>query len=374
MRVLQVGKFYPIKGGVEKVMYDLANGLSGKGIHSDMLCASENRQYQEVSLNGGSVLYAMPSLFKRFGTMVSPQLITQLRRIADNYDIIHIHHPDPMAAFALWFSDYKGKVIVHWHSDIIKQKNLLKLIMPLQNWLLRRADLIVGTTPVYVKESPHLKNFQNKVTCLPIGIMPLKYNKQEVEKIQQYYSGKKIIFSLGRLVKYKGFKYLVEAAKELSDDYIVLIGGTGPLEKELSNQIKKLNLENKVKLLGRISNEDLANYYGACDLYCLSSIMKTEAFAIVQIEAMSLGKPIVATKIPHSGVAWVNADGVSGFNVDIKNPSEIAVAIRKILEDKDLYENLSDGSIKRFHDVFMEDKMIESCISLYNQVLCKKNK
>lgn len=350
-------------------MYDLANGLSGKDIHSDMLCASENRQYQEVPLNGGSLLYAMPSLFKRFGTMVSPKLITQLRRIADNYDIIHIHHPDPMAAFALLLSGYKGKVIVHWHSDIIKQKNLLKLIMPLQKWLLRRADIIVGTTPVYVKESLHLKNFQKKVTYLPIGIVPLECNKQEVEKIRHHYSGKNIIFSLGRLVEYKGFKYLVDAAKELPDDYIVLIGGSGPLEKELSNQIKTLNLEDKVKLLGRISDEDLPNYYAACDLYCLSSIVKTEAFAIVQIEAMSLGKPILATKIPHSGVSWVNLHGFSGMNVDIENPHSLAEAIKTIISDKELYKNLSDGAKKRFSELFSYDKMIDGCIEIYKKVL-----
>lgn len=372
MKVLQLGKFYPIKGGVEKVMYDLMSGLSERQVRCDMLCASIDKHYQEIKRNEFSTIFAMPSLTKKFGTMISPKLISRLKKIAPQYDIIHIHHPDPMVAYALYLSGYKGKVIVHWHSDIIKQKNLLKLIMPLQNWLLRRADLIVGTTPVYVKESPHLNDYQEKVTYLPIGIKPLVYEEEKVLKIRKEYPGKKVVFSLGRLVEYKGFEYLVEAAQYLPDDYVVLIGGTGPLEKDLSNHIKKLNLENKVKLLGRISDEDLPNYYGACGLYCLSSIMKTEAFAIVQIEAMSFGKPIVATKIPHSGVAWVNADGISGINVGIKNPLEIAVAIRKILEDKYLYEKLSDGATKRFHDVFMEDKMIESCISLYNQVLCKK--
>lgn len=74
-----------------------------------------------------------------------------------------------MAAFALRFSGYKGKVILHWHSDIVKQKYLLKLYKPFQDWLIKRADLIVGTSPIYVQESPFLKNVQNKIACLPIG-------------------------------------------------------------------------------------------------------------------------------------------------------------------------------------------------------------
>lgn len=86
-----------------------------------------------------------------------------ITKINSNYDIIHIHHPDPMAAFALLLSGYKGKVVLHWHSDILKQRFLLKFFMPLQNWLIKRSDMIVGTTPVYVAQSPHLSKVQKNV-------------------------------------------------------------------------------------------------------------------------------------------------------------------------------------------------------------------
>lgn len=369
MKILQLGKFYPIKGGVEKVMYDLMTGLCEHQINCDMLCASDNSNYQEIKLNDYGAIFAMPSLTKKFGTMISPHLIFRLREIAPQYDIIHIHHPDPMAALALRMSGYRGVVVLHWHSDILKQKHLLKLIMPLQNWLLKRADVVVGTTPVYVKQSPHLKSVQHKVTYFPIGIVPSQFKEETVGRIREKYAGKKIVFSLGRLVEYKGFTYLIDAAKFLSDDYVIIIGGSGPLKEKLELQIGNANLSNKVELLGRISDDDLPDYYAACDLFCLSSVMKTEAFAIVQIEAMSFGKPIVATKIPESGVSWVNADGESGLNVEIRDSEALARAIQKILGDSNLYQKLSKGARDRFKRLFTFDKMIDNCLSIYQSML-----
>ena len=76
----------------------------------------------------------------------------------------------------------------------------------------------------------------------------------------------------------------------MKDDFVVLIGGAGALKEELQKEIVSLNLQEKVKLLGRVSDEELPAYYGACDVFCMSSVQKTEAFGIVQIEAMSCGK------------------------------------------------------------------------------------
>ena len=374
MRVLQLGKFYPIQGGVEKVMLDLVDGLSAQGICCDMLCANTHigEATKIIQYNKFAQIFCVKAWGKKFATMLSWQMIKILRQIGSNYDIIHVHHPDPMAALALLLSGYEGKVVLHWPSDILKQKVLLRFFMPLQNWLLNRADIVIGTTPVYVAQSPHLMNFQDKCSYLPIGINPVLPDSKQVLKIKNRYPGKKIIFSLGRLVEYKGYKFLVEAAKYLPDDYIILIGGSGPLKASLQSQIEHESLQDKVLLLGRISDEDLSSYYGACDLYCLPSIMKTEAFAIVQIEAMSCGKPIVATKIPESGVSWVNADGESGFNVPVKDSKALADAIARILCDQKIYQRLSQGAKTRFNHLFIKEKMIETCIGIYNKLLSER--
>ncbi|WP_308763391.1 glycosyltransferase [uncultured Bacteroides sp.] len=171
--------------------------------------------------------------------------------------------------------------------------------------------------------------------------------------------------SLGRLVAYKGFCFLVAAARYLSEDYVVLIGGTGALKEDLEQEIGDLNLQGKVKLLGRVSDEDLPAYYGACDVFCMSSVQKTEAFGIVQIEAMSCGKPVVATRIPQSGVAWVNKEGMSGLNVEPGKAQELAKAIEQITGNAETYQRFSEGAKTRYQEMFTKERMIEKCLTIY---------
>ena len=373
LKVLQLGKFYPILGGVEKVMYDLTLGLSERGEECDMLCAGLEGKSREIKLNDYAKLYCMHTWIKLCATTIAPSMIWKLRKICSKYNIIHVHHPDPMACLSLFLSGYKGKVVLHWHSDIEKQKWTLKMYHPLQSWLIKRADLIVGTTPVYISESPCLTDVHDKLRCLPIGIDPIKPDAKGVEKIRSKYHGKKIIFSLGRLVAYKGYRYLVDAAQYLDDDYVILIGGNGALREELQRQIENSGVEEKVKLLGRISDEDLPSYYGACDLFCLSSVQKTEAFAIVQLEAMSCGKPIVATNIPHSGVSWVNSHGHSGKNVTPCEGKELAEAIKNITQDTEQYRLFCEGARKRYQTLFTKEKNIEHLLTIYSELWKKEN-
>lgn len=366
LSILQLGKFYPIKGGVEKVAYDLMMGLSSRNDHCDLLCATVSGKGRTRQMNPHAKLIECHSWGKTAATMIAPSMITTFRRICCNYDIVHVHHPDPMAAVTLWLSGYKGKVVLHWHSDILKQRILLKLYRPLQDWLLRRADLIIGTSPVYLKESPFLKHVQDKTICLPIGVSAIVPDEAAVEKLGQRYGGKKIVFSLGRLVPYKGFTHLIDAARYLSNDYVVLIGGTGTLRNKLEKKIRRLGLENKVMLLGRIPKNELPAYFGASKVFCLPSVQKTEAFGIVQIEAMSCGKPVVATRIPHSGVAWVNQHGVSGLNVTPGNARELAQAIQHIADDDAVYEQYAVSAKNRYHDLFTKERMIDNSLRIYN--------
>lgn len=378
MKILQLGKFYPIRGGVEKVMWDLTRGLSEQGVDCDMLCAclpSDRTDPKDAAfeapdgtlrLNDHGRVYRVKAISKKAATMLSPAMISWLHRHKAEYDIIHIHHPDPMAALALRLSGFRGKVVLHWHSDIVSQKILLALYRPLQAWLVKRAQLIIGTTPAYIQSSPWLREVQSKCTYVPIGIRPVAADSTGAAAIREQFPGKTILLSIGRLVPYKGYPVLIQAMKHLPEKYHLIIGGEGPLRGELEKLIDSENLRDRISLMGYLADEALPAYYGACDIFILSSVMKTEAFGIVQIEAMSCGKPVVATKIPGSGVSWVNEDGVSGRNVTPGDAEEMAAAIEEVADN---YGSFSAGARSRFEKLFREQTMIQSIFKLYEALV-----
>lgn len=378
MKVLQLGKFYPIRGGVEKVMWDLTEGLSAAGVTCDMLCAQLRREgidERDKALYQGGGLFrfneygrviCVPAWTKLAATMIAPAMIGWVRRHAAEYDIIHVHHPDPMAALALRLSGYKGKVVLHWHSDIVSQRFFLSLYKPLQTWLIGRADRILGTTPVYIASSPYLKEVQDKCGYVPIGIDPIRYDAERAETIRTRHTGKTLLFSLGRLVPYKGFSYLIEAMSLLPERFYLILGGKGPLKEELEAQIREKDLQHRVNLLtGFIPDEEVYALFGAADIFVLPSVMKTEAFGIVQIEAMSCGTPVVATRIPESGVSWVNEEGVSGLNAEPSDARSLADAILGVEAQK---ENYAEGAARRFREYFSKVIIINKIITEYENL------
>ena len=378
MKVLQLGKFYPIRGGVEKVMWDLTEGLSAAGVTCDMFCAWFRRDgidERDKALHQGGGIFrfneygrviCVPAWTKKAATMIAPAMVGWVRKHTAEYDIIHVHHPDPMAALALRLSGYKGKVVLHWHSDIVSQRFFLALYKPLQTWLIRRADRILGTTPVYVASSPYLKEVQGKCGYVPIGIDPIPFDAAHAEAIRTRHSGKTLLFSLGRLVPYKGFSYLIDAMSLLPERFHLILGGKGPLKEALEAQIRKKDLQHRVNLLtGYIPDETVYALFGAADIFVLPSVMKTEAFGIVQIEAMSCGTPVVATRIPESGVSWVNKEGVSGRNAAPEDARSLADAILAVEAQK---ENYAEGAARRFRECFSKEIIINKIISEYENL------
>ena len=371
MKVLHLGKYYPPHfGGIERVNYDLVESINQRGICTDVLCFNDNAisLYEESKYK----VYRAANLFTLRSTPFSISLLKILRQIHQNYDIIHLHLPNPMGAVALQLVNFKGKIVIHWHSDIIRQKTLKKFYAPFLKALLKRADRIIVTSPPYLEGSEDLRDFKNKCVIIPIGINgPDSPDESLLSDLRKTYSNKKIIFSLGRLIYYKGFNYLIEAANDLPEDYLVLIGGTGELFNELSEQIRINHLESKVKLLGKIPESEIACYFKLCDLYCLSSCERSEAFGIVQIEAMSYGKPVVSTNIAYSGVPWINEDKVTGFVVPPKNSKALSKAIHTMLSNQEICTNYGNNAEEKFRTEFTAAEMCQKTIDLYKSLLVK---
>lgn len=368
MKVLQFSKFYPpVHGGIEQVAFDISEGIAkSNGQQVDVLCVDPVGKRKDDEKHHYSI-FREKIFAQLFSTPLSISLIFKWRKIRNSYDVIHVHLPNPLAVLALFLFPPKGKIVLHWHSDIVKQKKLLMFFSPLQKWILERSSHIIVTSPIYGQSSATLQPYQNKIVCIPIGvdthIMPL--NEDLEQKIRSQYHDKKIVFSLGRLVYYKGMEYLIEAAKELPDDYVVLIGGTGPLIDSLKQKVSENKLSEKVILLGSINYSDLASYYKACDVFCLPSIHESEAFGVVQLEAMSFSKPLVSTNIPRSGVAWVNQHNETGIVVEPNDAKALANGIISVLNKSDVY---SKGAKARFDTMFTKELMVQNIINLYSSL------
>jgi len=371
MKILQFGRFYPPDmGGTQQVMYEISEGMTQDGHTCDVLCSNTKASYEESVFDKYTV-YRTASYGILLSTSISPQLLYKLWKIDKNYDLIHVQAPDPLAFLALFLVRPTAKVVIHWQSDVVRQKKTLKYFLPLQNWVLSFADKIVCTTDNYAHNSPCLQNFQDKIEVISLGISneSLISNKKNVEKIKAKYQNKKIIFALGRLVSYKGFEYLVESSQYLDDDFIILIGGTGVEKTNLLKIIDNNNLHDKVKLLGYLSAEEKNDYLESCFLFCLPSITKAEAFGVVIAEAMTFSKPIVSTNMQNSGVSWVNEHNVTGIQVDSKSAKQLADAFVQLANDKNLYQKMCEKSWERYNNFFTREKMIVSLKNLFRSLI-----
>jgi glycosyltransferase involved in cell wall biosynthesis len=372
VRVLQISKFFPpVMGGIEAVAWELAEGLQRAGIANSVLCANQQPRTVHDRGEGGYEVVRSASLGMLLSTSMAPAMLQDLRKLAAQADVVHVHMPDPMAAAALASSRCRAKVVVHWHSDVIRQRWAMRLYQPLQDWLLRRADAIVATSEPYAHSSPALKHYTAKVRVIPIGISDNanQARPERVAMIRQQVRGKRIVFALGRMTYYKGFEVLIDSAQGLPDDVAVLIGGDGELLQNYKTRAAQLGLAGKVRFLGHIAENELPNYFAACDVYCMPSTARAEAYGVAMLEAMVMGKPIVASDIAGSGVPWVNVDGETGFNVPVRQPQALASAICRLLEDAALRERMGAAGRRRYLNFFNAALMSERTATLYDRVL-----
>ena len=352
--------------------YDLVERLNKKdGCHVDELCFAHAVGYEETFVPNGYKVTRVPIWGIKYSTPLPKGILRAFLKIRNNYDIIHVHVPNPIASIVSLLAPKKVKIVVHWHSDIIKQKNLLMLFKPIQTRFLKRADAIIATSQNYVDASEDLQPFLSKVKVVPIGLdsKEMVYQQDDVDAIKKKYDGKKIVLCIRRLTFYKGHRYLIEAAKHLGNDVIVLFGGVGEMEQELKQLAQQEDLNDKVQFIGRISPSLIYAYYKAADVFCLPSITRAEAFGVVLLEALAMGTPIVTCNIDGSGVPWVNQDGETGYNVPVGDSDSLADKIRQIINNSELRDELSQNCIKRFREYFVLDKMVEDTYSLYKNLV-----
>lgn len=373
LRILEVNKaYYPHVGGIETLVRLYSEEL-GRSYDADvkvLVCRDNRGKTVRQRINGVEVTRAA-SLGTYFKCPISFTFIRLFRKMAKNADVIHIHMPFPLADAAALLSGFKGRIVLSWHADIVKQKKLMLVYKPFMKWLLNRADAIAIATPGHYSGSDHLTDYGGKCRIVPYGIAPEKYLCIErkpvlTEKCSDKRSVK--VFFTGRLVYYKGVDVLLKAFRRVKGCEL-FIAGTGDLEPTLKEYARKKGLENKVHFLGFLSDHELKQAYADCDIFVLPSVEKSEAFGIVQLEAMIYGKPVINTLLP-SGVPHVSLAGVTGLTVKKSDPAELADAINTLAANKELREILGKAAAERVCSQFNEKIALDS---LYRVLSGKEN-
>lgn len=367
MKVIHLVKYYdPCQGGMESVVKNIVEGIVKISDSINFVVYSNNhlRKFKREITNKDAI-----TIIKEITPVYLKSQPLNLRypsfkELIKDSDVVHHHYPFPTMEFTLLKNLKKlegKKIIITWHANIKNSRWswITKFYNPMINKLLDRADHIVVTSPQLLQASDILKKYSDKVQVIPLSFDP-KYNISESKK---YPVGRQFeLLFVGKLRKYKGVEFLIKAIEDLPIKLTIV--GNGEELEALGQQIKSLNIQEKVSFISNADDLQLSQIYINSDLFILPSINEAEAFGVVQLEAMANGLPVINTYL-ESGVPFVSLNDFSGITVQPKSSESLRSAIIKIIEDKELYEYFSSNAIKRA-DLFSRKKMSESYINLYN--------
>lgn len=374
LRVCHLGKYYPpAPGGIETHTRTLARAQAELGATVQVFCVNHKGSATTVETDG-------PVEVTRFGRIASglkldfcPDLINRLRRV--EADILHMQVPNPTMILALLAARPRAPLVVAYQSDVVNQRLRGVLFRPLERMAYRRVRMILPSSPEYSGGSPFLRSYADRLHVLPMGIDLEPYLAPSASDIDaaarvrhEHGRGGPLWLCAGRMVYYKGFINAIRALNHV-EGRLVLVGD-GPDSPLLQAEAKRLGVIDRVDFLGSLPHYlDIVPYYLAADAFWFPSNARSEAFGLVQVEAMASGCPVINTRIPYSGVPWVSVHEESGLTVPVDSPQELASAARRLLYDPELKLRLIDSARRRAAAEFDHRVMAERCLAIYRQVL-----
>ncbi|MBX0329747.1 glycosyltransferase [Oscillochloris sp. ZM17-4] len=368
MRVLQVYKdYFPILGGIEGHLRLLAEGMVARGHQVTVLTSGRGRRGEVREIGGVRVIYA-----GRMATLasapVSPALLAHMAR--QRPDIVHLHMPDPTGDMALALAGPRAPLVVSYHSDIVRQRRLLRLYAPLLRRTLRRASRIIAASPAYIQSSPFLAPLAERCAVMPYGIDLARFarpNPAKVAAIRARYPGPLALF-VGRLRYYKGVDQLVRAMAHAPGRALIIGADATVRRADLERLAREVGVAERVHFLSVEDDHELVDYYHAADLFVLPSVERSEAFGIVQIEAQAAGLPVVATEL-GTGTSYVTLHGQTGIIVPPADHLALARAIQAIMGSQTLARTMGEAGRRRAHAEFSLPRMLDRAEALYAEAL-----
>jgi rhamnosyl/mannosyltransferase len=383
LRVIHLGKFYPpAAGGIETYTRTLARAQADLGAevrvavvnHADArgldVTFEATALTADASDADGEVrVFRVGRVASAARFDVAPGLPRLFRRLLrEPPDVWHLHTPNPTMLLATAASPRIRPLVVTHHSDVVRQRVLRTAVRPFERVVYARAARLLPTSPAYAAASPPLRAFAEKLEVLPLGIdlgpflQPSPEALAAARSARERYPGP-IWLSVGRLAYYKGLNVAVRALRHVPGTLVVV--GTGPMAGEWQRLAEDLGVAGRVVWNGRTGDDELVGLYRAATGLWFPSNARSEAFGLVQVEAMASGCPVVNTAIPGSGVPWVCRDGEAGLTVPVNEPTAFAAAARRLLDEPGLRERLAAEGVRQACDRFDHRVVAKRSLELY---------
>lgn len=368
LKVLQINKLYaPDIGGVERVAQQIAEGLAEQTQMQVLVCQKKGKR-TEQKVNGIPVTRSK-TLGTKFSMPISFGFFRDLRRLCREQDLLLFHMPFPLGDLAYLFSGYRGKTAVWWHADVVRQKKLMFFYRPIMNAFLRRVDRIFVATQGHIEGSAYLGPYREKCCVVPFGLNVEEYKKDVAPAsplAERAKTGTVKFLFVGRLVYYKGVDVLLRAFEKVQNAELFIVG-SGPLREELEAEAQRMGKADAVHFLAGLSDAQLKACYRDCDVFVLPSIARSEAFGLVQLEAMAFGRPVINTSLP-SGVPYVSLHGKTGLTVPPEDVQALADAMCALAGDAGLREAYGKAGYEQVCTEFSEQHMMELLLEQMEQL------
>ncbi len=377
-RICHIGKYYPpAPGGIETHVRTLAQAQAALGAKVEVICINHERGATVVEQDGLVTVTRFGRLGSAAKIDVCPGLVGALRRV--EADILHLQTPNPTMVLALLAARPKAPLVVTYQSDVINKPLREAIFRPFERRLYRRVEVILPSSPAYAKGSAFLRSYADKLHVLPMGIdlrpylEPTEADRAEAAAIRlEHGQGGPLWLGAGRMVYYKGFIHAIRALTKVEGRLILV--GDGPEMPSLRAEAKRLGVGDRLIFAGTLPYLRLIPYYLAADAFWFPSNFRSEAFGLVQVEAMASGCPVINTNLLDSGVSWVSRHEESGLTVPVNDPEAFAAAARRLISEPGLRSKLSAAARLRAVAEFDQSVMARRSLDIYNRILAGKGR
>jgi rhamnosyl/mannosyltransferase len=375
MRIVHIYKdYFPVLGGIENHIRHLAEAQAQAGHDVTVLVTQlAGKPGADEHVRGVHVVKTQRQMNVQ-SAPISVQFGKQVNVQTAGADIAHLHAPYPIGEACNLYFGRARKTVISWHSDIVRQKTLLRMYAPVLRRVVAKADLIIPASAQYARSSPWLSHAQDKCHIVPYGIDVSAFVTDPMTGgfvRNRLLAGINVaqplvLLSVGRLRYYKGLDTLIRALPKLPDVVSIMIG-IGPMEAAWKALAQELGVADRAIFAGEVSDADLPSHYSAADVFVLPSNSRAEAFGIVNLEAMGHGLPLITTEV-GSATSWINQHDITGLVVPPMDPDALAQAV-DTLRDPERRRRMGEAARKRVTADFTLEKMVENMARAYQEVL-----